>query len=334
MNHNIDPKEAQRYLEEQDKKYGVNNISPENIEKLEPKKETSLGKASSYLDSVEMSAVAESPWKLLSLDTLPSGGLFYPEGVELLLRSAKTKEIRHWSTIDEFDPLDVREKINFILSSCTKFKVRGNPTPLNFNDFLEIDKYHILFRIHELTFPNQENKLWAQIKCSNTQCNHVNQTQVTSKNLIGYKYPAELMKWYSNAERCFVVPSEKLGETLRFYMPTIGMLSKFRQKKKNEQQNGIPIDDAFYKQAKYLITDWRRTDLDVLGQLKAESTVWTDNKFLIIHKFTELLEKNTLNKVASVCEKCKTQTESHIFLGGSFTVKDIFIISAGLDELI
>ena len=335
MPSNIDPEEARLFLEEQDKKYGVNTTSDmTEVEKQDPQKVTTLGKAQSHLNLTELSAVAESPWKLLSMETLPSKGLFYPKDAELMLRSAKTKEIRHWSTIDEFDPLDVREKINFILSACTKFKVKGNPTPLNFNDFLEIDKYHILFRIYELTFPNQENKLWAYIKCSNTQCGHTNQTQVTSRNLVGFKYPAELMRWYSEEERCFVVPSEKLGETLRFWIPTIGMKNRFRQKRRKEEQDGIPVDAAFYKHGPYLLNEWRRTDNDLLGELKAASLSWSENKFLVIHKFTDLLEKDNLNKAASVCEKCKTQTESSIFLGGSFTVKDIFIISAGLDELI
>jgi hypothetical protein len=325
----IDPEEAAKFLEEQDRKYGVNQLSPEK----EPERVTSLGKAKSHL-ALEESAVAESPWKLLDLNTLPSQGLFYPTDVELLLRSAKTKEIRHWSTIDENDPLDVREKINFILNSCTKFKVKGAPTPLNFNDFLEIDRYHILFRIYELTFPNQENKLWAYIKCSNQQCGHVNQTQVLSRNLIGFKYPEEVMRWYSQEERCFVIASEKLNETFRLYMPTLGIGAKLRQKKRDEESRGVQIDTSFYKHSPYLTREWRREDMESLGALKMSTLDWSESKFVVIHKFTELLEKASLNKVASVCEKCKTQTESHIFLGGSFTVKDIFIISAGLNELI
>jgi hypothetical protein len=259
--------------------------------------------------------------------------LFYPEGVELLIRSAKTKEIKHWSTIDENDPLDIYEKINFILNSCTKFKIKGNPTPLNFNDFLEIDRYHILFRIYELTFPNQENKLFAYIKCSSAPCGHKNQTQVTSQNLIGFKYPEELMKWYSPSERCFVVKSEKIGETLRFYMPTIGSTSRIRQKQQNTEFK-TDEDNAFYSQANYLIKDWRKADYQYISMLKAESIGWSERKFLIIYKFIEPLEKSALNKVLSICEKCRAQTESSIFLEGSFTVKDIFIISAGLDELI
>lgn len=332
MQNRIDPEEAKRFLEGQDQKYGANaSIS---VEKEEPQKVTSLGKAQSVQAAIEMSAAEESPWKILNLQNLPSQGLFYDPNAELLIRSAKTKEIRHWSTIDETDPIDVREKINFVLNACTKFKIKGAPIPLNFNDFLEVDKYHILFRIYELTFPNQENKLWAYIKCSNESCGHVNKTQVTSKNLMGFSFPEELMKWYSPEQRCFVIASEKLGETFNLYLPTVGINSKFRQKRREEADRGVEHDLAFHSFGPYLLKEWRKIDMQLLSDLKFSSLEWSENKFVVVHKFTDLLEKNHLNKAGCVCEKCKTQTESHIFLGGSFTVKDIFIISAGLDELI
>jgi len=333
MQNTIDPDEARQFLEAEDRKYGQNIIAPEKEDPVEPPA-TSLGKAQSYLTTMELSSAEESPWKLLDTKNLPSEGLFYPDGVELLLRSAKTKEIRHWSTIDETDPIDVREKINFILNACTKFKIKGNPSTLNLNDFLEVDRYHILFKIYELTFPNQENKLWAYIKCENPQCGHITQTQVTSQNLIGFKVPSEVMKWYSPEQKCFVIESEKLGETFNIYMPTLGTGSKFRQKRREEEDKSIQPDESFYKHSPYLIKDWRRVDMQYLTDLKFNSLEWSEKKFVVIHKFTDLLEKASLNKAGSVCEKCKTQTESHIFLGDSFTVKDIFIISAGLDELI
>lgn len=333
MDSSIDPEEARRFLDEQDRLYGVNNIDPTIEVKNEEPKKTSLGKVQSSQYS-DLSAANESPWKLLDLSLVPSLGLMFQEGAELLIRSAKTKEIRHWSTMDETDPLDVREKINFILNSCTKFKIKGKVQTLNFNDFIEVDRYHILFRIYELTFPNQENKLFAYIKCSNQQCGHTNQVQVTSQNLKGFQYPDEIMKWYSPEEKCFVIVSEKLGETFRLYLPTVGVSAKFRQKRKEEEQRGIEIDKAFYEYGPYLVQDWRHTDLSSLSDLKFKSLSWPENKFLFIHKFTNLLTKASLNKAGCTCEKCKTQTESHIFLGGSFTIKDIFIISVGLDELI
>jgi hypothetical protein len=328
----IDDEEAARFLEEKDRLHGVNTIVEKTDEVITPEP-PSLGKVASYPNEVELSPASESTWKILRLDTLPSKGMFYPQGAEIFLRSAKTKEIRHWSTIDEDDPIDVREKINFILNSCTKFHNSGG-RPLNFNDFVEIDRYHILFRIYELTFPNQENKLWANIKCENTTCGHVNRTQVLSMNLRGFELPKDLMKWYSEEHRCFVVVSEKLNETFTLHMPTIGVDTKFRQKRTDEISKGTEIDESFYDFGPYLIPEWRSLTPQTLTDLKFTSNLWPDNKFMFIHKFTNELKKASLNRAASLCEKCKQITESHIFLEGSFTVKDFFIVSAGLDELI
>jgi len=320
--------DAARFLDEQDRIHNINK--PIEAVPVQEEPRPNLGIVDSYS---EISAASESSWKMLDLRGLPSQGLFYPENSELLLRPAKTKEIRHWSTIDENDPIDVRDKINFILNSCTKFSAKGNG-PLNFNDFIEIDRYHILFRIYELTFPNQENKLWANIKCENTKCGHVNQTQVVSQNLRGFKVPDELMKWYSPEERCFKVVSDKLQETIRIYMPTIGIENRFDQKLQKERETGVEIDKSFYEFGPYLVKEWRTATSPNLTQLKMASLGWQENKFVFIHKFTKMLKEASLNKAMVACEKCKEVTESHIFLEGSFTVKDIFIISAGLDELI
>jgi hypothetical protein len=330
----INEEEAARFLEQRDRELGVNQVDVESAIEEVQQPPKNLGVVENYSQLNELSGAAESSWKILDLRGLPSGGMFYPEGAELLLRPAKTKEIRQWSTIDENDPIDVREKINFVLNACTKFTLRGAGRPMNFNDFLEIDRYHILFRIYELTFPNQENKLWANIKCDNERCGHVNKIQMGSQNLKGFECPEELLKWYSPEERCFKIISDKLQETIRIYLPSFGVDTKLRQRKTTEINSGVEIDDAFYEFAPYLVGDWRTCDTQYLSNLKFNSQNWQQNKFIIIHKFTKMLKDASLNKAGCKCEKCGSITESHIFLAGSFTVKDIFIISARLDELI
>jgi len=331
MTEGINEEEAALFLNQVDATNGINQLKPDK-ETIEEKPKN-LGVIEKYSELTELSGAAESSWKILDLRGLPSLGMFYPEEAELLLRPAKTKEIRHWSTIDENDPIDVREKINFVLNACTKFNAKGG-RPLNFNDFLEVDRYHILFRIYELTFPNQENKLWANIKCTNERCGHVNKIQVGSQNLKGFECPPELLKWYSKEEKCFKIVSEKLQETIRIYLPSFGVDTKIRQRKNTEISQGVEIDDAFYEFAPYLIENWRTCDQSYLSGLKIGSHGWSENKFVFIHKFTNSLKNASLNRAGCRCEKCGNITESHIFLAGSFTVKDIFIISAGLDELI
>lgn len=328
MSDNIDESSALNHLDQIDEKHGINQQI--EIDKKEPSK--SLGKASTYSNS--MSDAEESPWKILNLELLPSTGAFYDINSELVLKSAKNKEIKHWSTMDEHDPLDVREKINFIINKCAKFKVKGTNRYFNANDLCNTDLYHLLFRIHELTFPNAENKLMAKIKCKNKSCGHINRTHVTSKNLLGFNVPANLLQWYSPEERCFVIDSEKVGEVLRFYLPTNGVLSEFRRYKNKEIQSGRSIDESFYNIAPYMIKDWRDlTDQNIL-QIKSSYDGWGDIKFTAVYKFIEELKKTSLNRVLGSCEKCKSRLEDHIFLGGSFTTKDIFIISGGFNEFI
>ena len=150
----------------------------------------------------------------------------------------------------------------------------------------------------------------------------------------GFECPQELLKWYSQEEKCFKIVSEKLQETIRIFLPTFGVDTKLRQRKNTETSQGIEIDNAFYEFAPYVIDNWRTCDQNYLTGLKLGSHNWPENKFVFIHKFTKALKEASLNKAGCKCEKCGNITESHIFLAGSFTVKDIFIISAGLDELI
>jgi len=142
------------------------------------------------------------------------------------------------------------------------------------------------------------------------------------------------MEWYSEEERCFVIPSEKLNETIYLFMPTIGSTKVVNEYKQLCLEKGIQEDEAFDKIAPYLISNWRTTSAEDLLNLRNESIRWNENKFLFLHKATEELIKNSKNKVLGICEKCKSKIDSSIFLGGSFTVKDIFIVSSRLRDLI
>lgn len=320
-------------LKQRDLEGGVNNTDDEVIveeqEAQEEVKKISLGKARN-LDVKSMAS--ESPWKLVSLENLPSGGLMYDDKMEFLIRSAKVKEIRHWSTIDEHDPLDVSEKIGFILDSCSKLNIKSSNEPLNCNDLLEIDKYQLLFKIHRITFPNNENKLLARVR--DKKCGNINSIHVTDKNLKGFNYPKEIMEWYSDEERCFVIKSNKLNDTFKLYMPTLGSTKVVNEYKNICEIRGIEKDEAFDRIVPYLISDWRKVNAEDLLRLKSESNRWHENKFLFLHKATEMLEKNSKNRVLGICENCKAKIDSSIFLGGSFTVKNIFIISTGLRDLV
>jgi hypothetical protein len=94
----------------------------------------SLGKASHVIDDP---LGMESPWKPLPLQNLPSEGFGYPDGLEIGIRAAQVSEIRHYSTIDENDPIDVDDKINHILSKNTTIRYSGGV--LSYMDSQDMD---------------------------------------------------------------------------------------------------------------------------------------------------------------------------------------------------
>ena len=60
-------------------------------------------------------------WHVLDLEDLPSKGKFYAAGTIIKIRSAKAAEIRHFSTMDENNNIDMEEKLNSIVESCAQF---------------------------------------------------------------------------------------------------------------------------------------------------------------------------------------------------------------------
>ena len=65
-----------------------------------------------------------------------------------------------------------------------------------------------------------------------------------------------------------------------------------------------------------------------------ESLTWHINKFTFITKVADAIQKSKKQILKDDCPKCGAKIESRIFLDSSFTVKDLFLISAGFSELV
>ena len=88
---------------------------------------------------------------------LPSGGMFYNEKSEISIRAAKVSEIRHFSTVDENNVLDIDEKLNNIVESCVR--ITSGSKRMSYRDILEEDRFYLVLAIRDLTFPEPESQL-------------------------------------------------------------------------------------------------------------------------------------------------------------------------------
>jgi len=271
--------------------------------------------------------------KNIPLSFLPSKGKYYLPGLELSIKSATVAEIRHWSTIDENDLLSVDDQLNYILERCLVVTIDG--APASWKEILEIDRFYIIFRIQELTFPNGENYIPHKFECA---CDpnepYSEKKPITSSMLSEFDFPAELEEFYSDELKAYRVESKKLNTSFNLFLPTLGTMQKLREIVLDINRNGKKVDKSFLKIVPYLIGDWESLTGQTFSALNAESLTWHINKFTFITKFADAIQKSKRQVLKDDCPKCGSKIDSRIFLDSSFTVKDLFLISAGFSELV
>lgn len=331
--------EIESFLESEDLKYGKNTVEKSPLTEKPENVQPGLGiSRSAQLETSSISGANDNFWKNLPLENLPSRGMFYPDGAELTFRSASAAEIRHWSTMDEGDILDIDDKLNFIIEKCTRFKLNGGNTWLSWKDILEVDRLFIIFLIHEITFTDGQNELFVKVECSSTACSsdekYADEIRVRSGMLQLFRIPEELLQWYSPQYKCFEVVSEKLNETFYLYAPTLGSVERLRKRISELKSQGRQIDKAFIKMAPYLIQDWSTFDAQAYSKIMNESLSWHINKFTFITKFSEAMQSARDNSLVTSCPKCGSEIASPIFSRDSFTIKDLFLISGRLSQLV
>lgn len=338
VNDNPIEDEGLKFLEEQDRLYGKNQdvVEPK---KPFPKEEkiTSLGKSTTPMMESTISGANDLSWKNIPFESLPSQGLFYPEGSEITIKAATVSEIRQWSTIDDGDLLDIDDKLNFIIEKCCRFRDNAGQNWLTWRDISELDRLALIFMIQEMTFPKDQNNLYVKFEC-NASCEAESKwsddVKIRSGMLNFIEMPTDVMKYYSSSLKCFEVKSEKLKETFYIYMPTIGTVERVRARITENKKLGRKIDKAFVSLVPYLIQDWQGLNQQSYSELSKESFAWHINKFTFIKKFTELIENARFSMVGTTCPKCGGRVTTPLFQKSGFAVKDLFLISGGLDELI
>jgi hypothetical protein len=152
--------------------------------------------------------------------------------------------------------------------------------------------------------------------------------------LSAFDFPEELEVFYSEELKAYRVESEKLNTSFNLFLPTLGTMQKLRDIVLDINRAGKKIDKAFLKVVPYLIGDWDSLTPQTFSALNEESLTWHINKFTFITKFADAIQKSKKQILKDDCPKCGAKIESRIFLDSSFTVKDLFLISAGFSELV
>jgi hypothetical protein len=264
-------------------------------------------------------------WMVLDQDELPSKGKFYPHDTVIKIRSARAAEIRHFSTMDENNYIDMEEKLNHIVEMCTQ--ITAGDKRLSYKDILEEDRIVLLLSIRDLTFPEPENKLILKGKTEHSKV--AVDIELSSRYLVATQVPNEIEAYYSSKERTYVIKTRSAGE-VRMRPPSIGVMQEITKYLKDRQEKEVDFDKAFIQVLPYITPDWRQLNLPKIFNLEVDYKAWDQNKFMVIYRLAEKMKigVETTLEMEYDGEIAKAPLE---FPGG---IKSLFIISDLAGELL
>ena len=309
-----------------------------SVKREEPE---SLGKAETFyvpepppVAPTSFSPGIEIGWKNLPLPILPSKGLFYPEGTKIAIRPAETKEIRHFSTIDEDDLLDLNEKLNFIISKCS---VINFPTSgvTSYKDLKQEDRFFLIMAIRDLTFLQGENRiiLTPETKCKDKSACPVNSgIELRTGVLSSYDIDPRVMKYYSPVTRNFIFHVRKIGKDISMTVPSIGVMDAVSEFAIDCGRKGIEVGDDFIKIAPFIFEEWRGLTSEKIMQKMRESDNWSKEEFSLYYQLCETIKIGTELDVNLKCPTCGAEVTAPITFPEGF--KSLFVISDIFRELL
>ena len=260
----------------------------------------------------------------IDVASLPTQGMFYPEGTEIRIRAARGEEIKHWSTMNDQDLnqlSQVDDILNYIIERCVSVKLPGIIGG-NWKDLKDVDRFYLLLAVREFTFLDGDNELMVPIS-------EGKDIPVTKEMIDFIQIPDDIMKHYSPEERCFVFKL-KTGRTIRMHIPSLGVTQWLKNYAQAKQQVREGFDTDFILYAPMLISDFRRLSQRAYEEMVAEAQGWNVQEWSLVSHVRDSLAAASEAKIKYTNDNGQEVTIPLTFRGG---LKALFTISDPLSIL-
>jgi hypothetical protein len=217
----------------------------------------------------------------VDISTLPSGGRFYPVGSKLAIRPAQVSEVRHFSTIDEGNLLDIEDKLNHIVKNCTRFN--SGTKVLSYKDILEEDRIYILLSIRDLTFPEPESKLTVK---ASTKDGEEFDAEISAQYFQLSKVTEEIEKYYDEEARAFAIRTKSFG-VIMMRPPSIGVMEAITNYIKVRQIEKKQWDQSYLQILPYISLDWRGFTDEKIFKGEVDFHSWNTQKYSLVYRLAE-----------------------------------------------
>ena len=263
-------------------------------------------------------------WHIINMQDLPSRGRFYPRDMEIKIRSAKVAEIRHFSTMDENNILDIDEKLNSIVQSCTV--VSSSNSRVSFKDICEEDRFFIILSVRDLTFPEPENALKVNFTAPSGNTHDI---EIKRDYFRFFEIPGEIEKYYDESARGFVIKTKSYGDIF-MKPPSIGVMQEVTKYIKDRQEKGINIDQSLIQILPFISTDWRSFNQKKIFDMEVDMNGWDNKKYTLLYRLAEKMKVGIQPEMQVIVE----DEEASVPINFRDGIKSIFIIQDFSGELL
>ena len=258
-------------------------------------------------------------WYEVPLESLPTKGLFYPNESRLLIKPATVSIIRHFSTVDDTNPLELNDAFDYILENLVRFNVPGMPS--SYKNLKDIDKLSVILHVRDATFKNGESKIVSDITCS---CGNTDVKTLRWSDFEFFTFNPELMKFYNPDNKIFQVNfNDPMQSDVGLTIPSIGMRNFVQRYVTNKIKQKRTYDKSFANIAPFIMDDWSSINETIYEQQLELSADWTTYQFAAFVRIVDLVKKSTTSRIKHKCSSCGAEvTAPSSFRGG---IKSLFI---------
>jgi hypothetical protein len=258
-------------------------------------------------------------WYEVPLESLPTKGMFYPDGSRLLIKPANVSIIRHFSTVDDTNPLELNDAFDYILENLVRFNVPNMPP--TYKNLKDIDKLSVILHVRDATFKNGESKIVSDISCS---CGNVDEKVLRWNDFEFFSFTPELMKYYNSEAKIFQIQFQNTMESdIGLTLPSIGIRNFIQKYVTQKIRQKKSYDRAFANIAPFIMDDWMSINDRYYEQQLENSGTWTTNQFAAFVRIIDLIKKSTISRIKHKCTSCGAEvTAPSSFRGG---IKSLFI---------
>ena len=299
------------------------NSKEENKKLVEEKHLSKIGD-----NMFDRAQVAEG-WIDVDRALLGERSKFYPEDWQFRIRPATVEAIRNWSTIDDENPNSIDEVFNEIMKSCLSITTPAGLVPWgNINSW---DRFFFLLLIREYSFKKGEMKISYDEDCP--ECDNPVTFELTSQSLM-YEYPdPEIMKYYSEEERCWYIDPTEFDvdePAIKLYLPTLEKDANIKawMIARLQENNKRKFDQTFIQFLQWMspkISKDATIANKQIRELEMKYKAWDIEMFSFMDDVLRNIVVTPSTKLINTCPVCGEEVTADIRFPGS--IRDLFNVS-------